>query len=369
VNTPKNRITVLINGLHAKSGGGVTYLRNMVPLLAAREDLDVHLLLARGQNSDFAYDGATVHAIDVPGGFWRLLWREQLEVPRLARRIGARVTFSPANFGPFWAPGGVVVLRNALQVGSLERRPGKILYWLLLSLATALSLARCRRAIAVSDFARQSMGRGLFGFARGRIEVVHHGVADDFSPGHPSPAREDFLLAVSDIYVQKNFPNLVRAIAPLFRDRPELRLRVAGRAIDAEHLRRLETLIAELGLDGRVEFLGHVAPADLVGLYRTCRLFVFPSLVETFGNPLVEAMASGAPTVASNAAAMPEVLGDAADLFDPTDVAGMTAAIGGLLDDDARRAGLSSKALARAADFSWRKTAEKTAAVIRAAAG
>ncbi|MCP5370905.1 MAG: glycosyltransferase family 4 protein [Hyphomicrobiales bacterium] len=360
---------MLVNGLHAKSGGGVTYLANLVPRLAARPDLDLHLLVGADHAARVPAENLTLHTLDGASGFWRLLWREQAAVPRLARRIGARVTFSPANFGPFLAPGGVIVLRNALQVGMVERRPGKVAYWLLLTLATGLALATCRRAIAVSDYARRALGGGLLGFARGKVRVVPHGVADLFSPGDPPPPRGDFVLAVSDIYVQKNFPALVRAIAPVLRARPGLELRIAGRALDPGHMAALRSLVAARGLADRVRFLGHVAPADLVDLYRTCRLFVFPSLVETFGNPLVEAMACGAPIAASRAAAMPEVLGDAAAFFDPRSEADMGAVLEALLDDDARRADLSARALARARDFSWDATAEATARVIREAAG
>lgn len=353
---------VLINGLHAKAGGGVTYLRNVAPLLAADPGLDPHLCLHAGQPMpwDDPPPGLTVHRLDFRTGFWRLLAAEQRAVPALARKIGATVTFSPANYGPVFAPGGVLLLRNALGVAAVERRPAKMAYWALLFLATAASLATCARAIAVSDYARRTLGGGALAFARNKVTVVPHGVGRPFGPD-PAVAREDFLLAVSDLYVQKNLHTLLDALARV----PDARLLVAGSAVDADYKARLDRQVAAGGLGDRVTFLGPVAADALADLYRRCRLFVFPSTVETFGNPLVEAMACGCPIAASDATAMPEVLGGAGALFDPHDAADMARVINGLWEDDDARAALSAQALARAGDFSWARTAAATAEVLK----
>jgi glycosyltransferase involved in cell wall biosynthesis len=113
-----------------------------------------------------------------------------------------------------------------------------------------------------------------------------------------------------------------------------------------------------------VRVLGHVPARELADLYRRCALFVFPSLVETFGNPLVEAMASGAPIVSSNAAAMPEVLGEAALFFDPGDTPAMAEGIAAALRDGDLRHRLGARARARARRFSWDETARRTIGVI-----
>ena len=130
-----------------------------------------------------------------------------MDIPWLADRIGAEVTFSPANFGPVFAPNPVILLRNALSVSFLERRPRKIAYWALLSLATAVSLLAARAAIAVSEYAKQSLAGGMLRPLRDRITVVPHGVSGLFSPPGGDFVRDRFLLAVSDIYIQKNFKN------------------------------------------------------------------------------------------------------------------------------------------------------------------
>ena len=205
--SPGRPLRLLVNGLHAKTGGGVTYLRNMLPLLAAADGVELHLCLHDGQAGLPAdeLDGVTVHRLSFKSGFWRLPIAEQVLIPRLARRIGADVTFSPANYGPIMAPGTVILLRNALGVAFVEKRPLKMAYWALVTLGTALSLLTCRRAIAVSEFARRQAG--VIPWSRHRIAVIPHGVSAAFSADQRE--RDGFLLAVSDLYVQKNYERLI----------------------------------------------------------------------------------------------------------------------------------------------------------------
>lgn len=364
------RIRLLFNGLHSKSGGGLTYLSNVLPLMARDKDIDLHLCVHRDQLPSLPenLDGVTVHALDFRQGFWRLQIREQIDVPRLAKRIGADVTFSPANYGPLLAPNSVVLLRNALSVAFVERRLVKLGYWALVYLATFLSLLVSKRAIAVSQYARNAASGGLIGLFGNRFTVVPHGVSEIFSAPEKNVNRENFLLAVSDLYVQKNFKNLISAMARLKPDHPRLTLKIAGHPIDEDYFRELKQKVAEEKLDGDIEFLGGVPSRELVKLYRSCGVFVFPSTVETFGNPLAEAMACGAPIACSNTAAMPEVAAGAAEFFDPGNVESMAQAIRRLLEDEKLRQDLSRKALERAKAFSWQRTAEKTLAVIKDAA-
>lgn len=363
-------IRLLINGLHARSGGGANYLRNMVPLLALDPDLEVHLCLREDQLAQWSGEDHRVrlHALPIGSGLWRQVWREQWLVPALAGRIGADVTFSPANYGPIFAPAPVIVLRNALGVAAFERRPRMMIYWALMYCATAASLATARSVIAVSDYARRTLAAGPLKLCARRITVIPHGVSTQFNPPADDGRRDGFVLAVSDIYIQKNFANLLRAFAILRVDHPDATLRIAGRPVDSEHFDELRRIVESEALERSVEFLGELHTEELAELYRRCAVFVFPSRVETFGNPLVEAMASGAPIVSSRSSAMPEILGDAAVYFDPGNVAEIAAAMDRLLKDPTLRGQLSAKALARARDFSWRRTAERTGTLIKLAA-
>jgi alpha-1,3-rhamnosyl/mannosyltransferase len=114
------------------------------------------------------------------------------------------------------------------------------------------------------------------------------------------------------------------------------------------------------GLAGRVRHLPFVSEEDLVALYGACGLFVYPSLYEGFGLPVLEALACGAPVACSSAASLPEVAGDAAAFFDPEDTAEMAAVIGELLADQGARDRLREEGPRRAAAFSWERTARQT---------
>jgi alpha-1,3-rhamnosyl/mannosyltransferase len=118
-------------------------------------------------------------------------------------------------------------------------------------------------------------------------------------------------------------------------------------------------------LADRVVFLGPVAEAELPALYTGAELFVFPSLYEGFGLPVLEAMACGTPVVCSNVSSLPEVAGDAACQVNPLAVDELAAAIGRVLGDAALRQQMRERGLAQAARFSWTRTAQETLAVYR----
>jgi glycosyltransferase involved in cell wall biosynthesis len=364
-------LRLAINAVHAKSGGGVTYLRRMLPLLAAEPGVAVHLLIHQDQTALFRPlpAGVEVTEFDYPPGFLRTLIWEQLSLPGVAQRLNADVLFSPANFGPVFARNHVVLLRNATSVIRLTRHIKPMVYWTMLSLATLASLLTAKRAIAVSDYAARVLTFGLRRFLAGKISVVFHGTHPVAQIRSANAADGTGLLAVSDIYIQKNYHTLVRAFSALHGRRPNLTLTIVGREIDARYANSIRVLVATLGLTDSVRFLGHVETDKLVELYRTCHVFVFPSTVETFGNPLLEAMAAGAPIASSNAAAMPEVIGDTGLLFDPDDADDMAQTIERLLDDPDLRVKLGAAASARSRAFTWEDTARRTLDVLRSAAG
>jgi glycosyltransferase involved in cell wall biosynthesis len=197
--------------------------------------------------------------------------------------------------------------------------------------------------------------------------VIPHGVGPPFT----APAeglRAAFILAVGDLYVQKNYATLVEAMRKIRRAHPGLSLRIAGEAVDPAYFEALKRRIAELGMEQAVVILGGVPPETLATLYRQCALFVFPSKVETFGNPLLEAMAAGAPIACSRAAAMPEVLGEAGVYFDPDNASDMADTIDRMLRQPRHLTDYGVQARARAAQFTWEATAAATAEVLRQAA-
>src|SRR5205085_12034152 len=162
-----------------------------------------------------------------------------------------------------------------------------------------------RIGITISEHARDALVERL-GLAPGRVRAIHLAVDHErFAPA--DRVREPFLLYPANRWPHKNHARLFEALRLVRRERPELRLVLTGSGHEGKP--------APEGVDVR----GRVAPEELVELYRTASALVFPSLYEGFGQPPLEAMACACPVACSSAASLPEVVGDAARLFDPAE--------------------------------------------------
>lgn len=201
-------------------------------------------------------------------------------------------------------------------------------------------------------------------------EAVDH---DLFRPGDHAEAwklvttkygvTKPFVLFVSSLWPYKNCGGLLRAFAAAKSELGERQLVVVGPGRDVDYVAELRALAAELGIAEDVVWVGGVPLEETVHFYRSADVFVYPSFNETFGLPLLEAMACGCPVVTSNTSAMPETAGGAALLADPTD----PESIAGAIVEACGAAGERLRTLgpARAAEFSWATTAERTLAVYR----
>jgi alpha-1,3-rhamnosyl/mannosyltransferase len=252
---------------------------------------------------------------------------------------------------------------------------------LLFRLTMTLALRTARVVLAISDATRRDF-LAHFRLPLERIVTVSLAADPVFAPmdirGQGSGIRsqrsgvsqryglpEPYVLYLGSNKPHKNLVRLIEAwrIVMSSFELPASSLIVAG-AWDArcpEAKQRAD----ELALGKKVRFLGPVPEADLSALYGAAELFVFPSLYEGFGLPVLEAMACGVPVVCSNVSSLPEVAGDAALLVDPLDADALAGAIGRALSDDALRAGLRQRGLAQAGRFSWERTAAETLAVYR----
>jgi glycosyltransferase involved in cell wall biosynthesis len=205
--------------------------------------------------------------------------------------------------------------------------------------------------VVISEWVRERVVARL-GLDPARVHAIHLGVDHErFSPGGAS-VREPFLLYPARPWPHKNHARLYEAFARVRAERPGLRLVLTGVGHDAATLPE------------GAETLGSVSTDELVSLYRRASALVFPSLYEGFGLPPIEAMACGCPVATSNAGSLPEVVGDAAVLFDPRDPGSIAAGILEALD---RADELRQRGLARAAGFTWDATARAHDAVYEAA--
>jgi glycosyltransferase involved in cell wall biosynthesis len=231
---------------------------------------------------------------------------------------------------------------------------------------TQNAVRRSDRLIAISESTKRDLCE-LLRAAPEKITVIPHGVDRHlFHPGVAPAARpHPYLLSVGTLQPRKNYELLIRAFNELCRrHRDPVELLIAGQR--GWLCEPIEHAAAQSPFAHRIHLLGYVPDPQLAALYRGAHLVAQPSLYEGFGIPLVEAMACGAPVVAANASAFPEVVGPAGILLDPRDQDAWTTTFLSLLESPAQRAELSRQALARSAHFTWERTARETLAVYRA---
>jgi glycosyltransferase involved in cell wall biosynthesis len=196
-----------------------------------------------------------------------------------------------------------------------------------------------------------------FGVEPSRVRVVAPGIARDTSEHEASPAPappRPYVLGLGTTEPRKDFPGLVAAFAGVAQNHPDLELRIAGPAGWAEH-----DLIAAIGASpyrDRIHRLGWVP--DVGPLLRRATVFAYPSRYEGFGFPPLEAMAAGVPVVATAVGALPEVLGDAAELVPAGDTGALAAAIERVLTDEGQRRRLIGAGRARAGLYTWARAGE-----------
>ncbi len=312
--------------------------------------------------------GEALPAVTVPvSASSRVQWvlGEQAPLPLMAARARVDLVHSLASTAPLWGPFRRVSTVHDLiyarfpeaHAGIRDRGMRVLVPW---------GVRRCDRVIAISQSTREDLIE-LLGVREDRIDVVPNGLgAVRRATPLPEPetrARFDLgarevLLSLSAKRPHKNLLALIGALAMIPVERRPL-LVLPG--YPTWHERELRERAAAAGVFADVRFPGWVADAELEGLWAIARAFVYPSLYEGFGLPVLEAMARGVPVACSNVSSLPEVAGEAALLFDPRDERAIAGAIEKLLsqDDDAR-AYTRARGLAHAEQFTWRRTARLT---------
>jgi glycosyltransferase involved in cell wall biosynthesis len=232
------------------------------------------------------------------------------------------------------------------------------------------AIRKARWVIADSESTRRDVVE-RFPSAAGKVQVVHLGVnpgfrslpCDERGDGARFTQLRPFLLGVGNRHPHKNWRAAVDALALLRPERRDLRLVMAGGRRGPEWDATIRHAQA-VGVGDALVDVGEVTDAELRFLYGLCEAFVFPSLYEGFGLPVLEAMACGAPVVASDRSSLPEVVGDAGLLVDPCDVSAMAEAIRRLEREPGLRAEMVRRGIERAARFSWKDTARRMADIL-----
>jgi glycosyltransferase involved in cell wall biosynthesis len=376
-------IRLFVNALAASAGGGLTYVRNVLPRLAIRDDVRATVLLSAALRDEITECARiTPLRVDCPASSGGRFWYEQRHLPDLIRRSGAILLLSTGNFALHRSPVPQILLsRNALYTSAdflrdLRER-GDYRLWLDTEVKATLAkwsvrTADCTVAPSVTFASELRQWTGIdvvsihHGFDHEAFFREQHGLPPDVKGRLAATAGSLRLLFVSHYNHYRNFETLIRATAIL---KEELHPRTVRLILTCKlnskdnpgdyHADTAADLVRQLRLSDEVVELGAVPYGSLYHLYQACDLYVTPAYAETFAHPLVEAMASGLPVIASDLAVHREICGEAAlyfPRFSPEILADFAIQASRSTE---QAAAMREKGLLRSRDFSWDKHVEE----------
>jgi glycosyltransferase involved in cell wall biosynthesis len=353
-----------------ETGGMEVAARELIPALLEEAPAGTRFTAFINREAAAAGDGPwgeLLPAVTVPvHARNRVQWvlGEQTLLPRLAARAGVELVHSFASTAPLHGRfRRVVTVHDLIYARFPEAHSG--IRDKGMRLLVPAAARRSQRVIVDSQSTREDVVE-LIGLAPERIDVVPLGLGAVVRE-RPMPEPElrrrlrlgerPLLLSLSAKRPHKNLSALIDALASIPAERRPLLVLPGYRTW---HERELREQAVARGVEPDVRFLGWVSGAELEGLWSLAEAFVFPSLYEGFGLPVLEAMARGVPVACSDASSLPEVVGDAALLFDPRNPRSIAAALARVLGDAGLRGELRSRGMARAREFTWQRTARLT---------
>ena len=364
-----------------KTGGGETYLTNLVRSMARLSAEDTFVLVVSGRNRGvFEGMGGNVELVQArgtSGARWARTLYERTLLGRAIERTGADVVFMPGNAGLPAPPCAEVIAVQSLHYLFVPEEVGRVrtAYF---SHVLPGDLRKAKLVLAVSQAIAETVC-GRLGVPSEKVRVVLEGVNVWFSREGDQRETErrlgelgverPYILFVSTLKPYKNADKAIRALALLNKTvLPRRCLLVIG--TDGLGLTPgLRELARREGVGGEVHFAGFVPHEELGTFYRAAEAFVYPSAIETFGLPVLEAMACGTPVVGSNLTSVPEVIGDAGLTVNPEDTEAFAGALRRVVEDGSLRELLIAKGCERVQHFSWERCAQGTLEVLREAGG
>jgi glycosyltransferase involved in cell wall biosynthesis len=381
-------IHVFVNFLAASAGGGPTYVRNLVPQFGARSDLRVTVALSRSLRLEIA-SATNIEFVEMEIPTSRRFWYEQRMLPELIRQSGANVLLSAGNFALRRSPVPQILLsRNSLYLSQDFYRDLRSRREYRMWINTRAQAVLAKKSIhwaSATVAPTAAFAEELQKWTGTRVIAIHHGFdkeifARDHSdlPQQVQAQIDDLrgclkILFVSHYNYYRNFETLIRAL-------PTLRARLKGRPARLLLTCRLSAgmnpglyrpdgaarLMKELNVSDMVVELGAIPYQQLHRIYANADIYVTPAYAETFAHPLVEAMASGVPVVASDIPVHREICGDAALYFERFSPEALADGIVQVATKSKRHETMVAKGRARAEHFSWKVHAEQIIALSRA---
>lgn len=286
-----------------------------------------------------------INILEVKGGsghYW-----EQFILPKFLKNQGSPLLLNLGNTAPVLYKNKIFTHHDITYIRFPESYSLK--FRLIYRLMAFLNFKNSLSFITVSNFSKNDIS-DFYNVNMDNIHVLYNGVNSKFKKNENKIFNHDkpFALAVSSPSYHKNFSALIDAFNKI--DNP-IELKIIGSSTRVfKNLKNHEA-------NPNIEFLGRISDDELIELYQTAEFFIFPSLYEGFGIPPLEAQACGCPVISSNAASLPEVLGDSAYYFDPKDVNSIRNAILEVMDNSLLRESLKNSGLNNILRFSWKKSA------------
>jgi glycosyltransferase involved in cell wall biosynthesis len=359
----------------------LTYIENLIPELAnSNKGIEYYMLVQK--NLDFDIDlpeSCKIIPVSIPfsNALLRMLY-EQLILPIRLHLGKFDLLFSPAGTTVLLTPvPSILAIRTSNPFTNIKiKRPlVSIIKIELLKFLLKLFSLKAKKVLFVSNWSKSAVSR-KFNIPAEKTLTIYHGIdSENFKTGIKNVNKEfksvinnygRYILSVSTIYPHKNFEVLIRAYKKLNQELKQEcpKLVIAGKKEFTNYYRKLAEMIEKFGLNDKVVFTGKIKYKYMPYLYNNALVFVLPSFLETFGHPLIEAMSSGVPIIASNSTAIPEIVRRGGMLFDPNNPVELCEKIKMVLQDPKLRQKLKKEGLKRAKDFSWKKTARETLSLL-----
>jgi len=359
-----------------KHGMDMVALELVNNLRAIDHSNEYFIFVKKGESPCLASEG-NFHVIELESRPYPL-W-EQKTLPSAARKAGCDLLHCTSNTAPVFTSIPLVVtlhdiiymeslsifgkgFSNYQKFGNMYRR-----------MVVPRVVRKCKKLITVSEFEKQRIA-DFFHIDEHKLSAVYNGVSDHFKPvtdpvelsglkiKYNLPDRFVFFFGNTD--PKKNTIGVLQALS-LFNKQMDEKLHLVMLDYDIKELSKLINETGDPALINYITLTGYVPNTELPGIYSLCKIFLYPSLRESFGIPMLEAMSCGVPVITSNTSSMPEVGSDAALYIDPFKPEQITEAMKKLLRDESLRSDLINKGFKNALKFSWKAMTEKVLSIYK----
>lgn len=296
---------------------------------------------------------------------------EQFALPRAAKNEGCDILHCTSNTGPIWSPVPLITILHDIiylesisifnKAGTWYQKLGNMYR----RFVVPPVVRKSQRVSTVSNFERERI-KNFMGLGDNLV-TIYNGVGEHFKKIDDEKVLaaakkkyklpDHFLFFLGNTDPKKNTPNVLKAFAE-FNAQSAMKYKLVMLDYEESALQKILSDVGYPEIRKDIQLAGYVENTDLPAIINQCEVFLYPSLRESFGIPILEGMACGVPVVTSNTSSMPEIAGDAAYIVSPSNSEEITAAIVNILSDEVLKKDLSKKGMARAKNFSWQNMAK-----------